>query len=142
MGTVTGLLNQSTSSPTGFDMLLSQTAVPALPGAQPAAAPDTSAVNSLPYLFGPNMDLSEQGQQSMYSNGPTDPNAPAPNGRIDAFKRAHGIWHEGMGKLDLSQLGQPLPGTAPPPGTNLPPGPMQFLSDDYGAPPAPPPPGG
>jgi hypothetical protein len=127
MGTMSALLNQTTTSPTGFDLLLSQTPVPAQPGTQPPTPPDLSAVNSLPYLFGPNMKLSEQGQQSMYSNGPTDPNAPEPNGRIDAFQRAHGIWHEGMGRLDLSQLGQPLPGTAPPPGTNLPPGPEQFL---------------
>ena len=92
-------------------------------------------MNTPQYLFGPNMKLSEQGQQSMYSAGPTDPNAPPPTGRIDAFQRAHGIWHEGMGRMDLDQLGQPLPGTAPPPGTNLPAGPMQFLPDP--PPPAP-----
>jgi hypothetical protein len=85
----------------------------------------------------------------MYSAGPTDLNAPGPSGRIDAFKRAHGLWHEGLGRLDQSQLGQPLPGTAPPPGTHLPPGPVQFLPDDYGTPygtpppsPGTPPPGG
>lgn len=138
LGTMSGILGQSTTSPTGFDLLLSQTPIPAPPGVQPAALPDLSVVNTEPYLFGPNLKLSEQGQQSMYGAGPTDLNAPAPTGRIDSLQRAHGLWHEGMGRLDQSQLGQPLPGTAPPPGTNLPPGPVQFLPDDYGAP-APPP---
>jgi hypothetical protein len=145
MGTMAGILGQSTSSPTGFDLLLSQSPVPAVPGNQPAAPMGVSAVNSPQYLFGPNMKLSEQGQQSMYSAGPTDPNAPPPTGRMDAFQRAHGIWHQGMGRMDLSQLGQPLPGTAPPPGTNIPAGPEQFLPDPPpppGAPPPPPLPGG
>ena len=138
MGTVGAILGQSTPSPAGFDLLLGQSPVPAVPGSQPVGL---SAVNTPQYLFGPNMKLSEQGQQSMYSNGPTDLDAPPPTGRIDAFQRAHGIWHEGMGRLDLGQLGQPLPGTAPPPGTNLPPGPEQFLPDPP-PPPGAPPPGG
>lgn len=139
MGTMTGILGQSTSSPTGFDLLLSQSPVPAVPGNQPAAPMGVSAVDSPQYLFGPNMKLSEQGQQSMYSAGPTDLNAPPPTDKWDAFQRAHGIWHQGMGRMDLGQLGQPLPGTAPPPGTNLPPGPEQFLPDvlPWGAPPPP-----
>jgi hypothetical protein len=143
LGTMSAVLNQSTPSPTGFDLLLSQTSVPGTPGGQPPAPPDLSVVNTLPYLFGPNEKLSEQGQQSMYSAGATDLNAPAPTGRIDAFQRAHGLWHEGLGRLDQGQLGQPLPGTAPPPGTNLPPGPVQFLPDGYGTPygTVPPPPG-
>jgi hypothetical protein len=135
MGAMGAFLEQSTASPAGFDLLLSQSAIPTVPGGQPAAPMDFSAVNTPQYLFGPNMMLSEQGQQSMYSTGPTDPNAPPPTGRIDAIQRAHGIWHQGMGRLNLDQLGQPLPGTAPPPGTNLPPGPEQFLPDP------PPPPG-
>jgi hypothetical protein len=142
MGTVTGWLAQPSASPAGFDLLLSQTSLPGVPGGQPAAVlPDSSVVNSAQYLFGPNLKLSEQGQQSMYSAGPTDPDAPAPNGRIDAIQRAHGIWHMGMGRLDQGQLGQPLPGTAPPPGTSIPPGPEQFYEPPPppGAPPAPPP---
>jgi hypothetical protein len=142
MGTIGAVLGQSTASPTGFDLLLSQTSLPGVPGGQPAAVlPDSSVVNSAQYLFGPNLKLSEQGQQSMYSAGPTDPDAPAPNGRIDAIQRAHGIWHMGMGRLDQGQLGQPLPGTAPPPGTSIPPGPEQFYEPPPppGTPPAPPP---
>jgi hypothetical protein len=140
MGTVGAMLGQSTNSPAGYDLLLGQSPLPAVPGSQPVGLGDV--MNTPQYLFGPNMKLSEQGQQSMYSNGPTDLNAPPPTGSIDAFQRAHGIWHEGMGRLDLGQLGQPLPGTAPPPGTNLPPGPEQFLPDPPPPPGAPPPPPG
>ena len=141
MGTVGAILGQSTPSPAGFDLLLGQSPVPAVPGSQPVGL---SAVNTPQYLFGTNMTLSEQGQQSMYSTGPTDLNAPPPTGSIDAFQRAHGIWHQGMGRMDLGQLGQPLPGTAPPPGTNIPAGPEQFLPDPPPPPGAPPalPPGG
>jgi hypothetical protein len=141
MGTMGAVLGQATPSPAGLDLLLGQSPIPAVPGSQPVGV---SAVNTPSYLFGPNMTLSEQGQQSMYSTGPTDPNAPPPTGRIDAFQRAHGIWHQGMGRLDLAQLGQPLPGTAPPPGTNIPAGPEQFLPDPPPPPGAPPalPPGG
>jgi hypothetical protein len=143
MGSVTGFLGQSTMSPNaGFDLLLGQSAMPAVPGGQPAAVlPDLSVLNAPQYLFGPNLKLSEQGQQSMYSAGPTDPYAPGPNGRIDAIQRAHGLWHMGMGRLEQNQLGQPLPGTAPPPGTNIPAGPEQFYEPPPppGIPPAPPP---
>lgn len=144
MGTMSAILVQPTTSPAGLDLLLGQSPVPAVPGSQPAAPPEMGMVNSLPYLFGPNMRLSEQGQQSVYSTGPTDPNAEPPTGRIDAFQRAHGIWHQGMGRLDQQQLGEPLPGTAPPPGTNLPPGPEQFYEPPLppGIPPPPPLPGG
>ena len=140
MGTMGAVLGQSTPSPAGLDLLLGQSPIPAVPGSQPVAPLDLSAVNTPQYLFGPNMKLSEQGQQSMYSAGPTDLNAPPPTGRIDAFQRAHGIWHQGMGRLDLDQLGQPLPGTAPPPGTNIPAGPEQFLPDvlPWNPPPVPP----
>ncbi len=51
-----------------------------------------------------------------------------------------------LGQVPKEQLGEALPGTAPPPGTNLPPGLGQFLPDpaappDGVAPPPVPPPG-
>jgi len=142
MGTMRDVLGQSNASPSGFDLVLSQTPTPALPGSQPASPP-TNVLNTPQYLFGPNMKLAEQGQQSIYSAGPTDPNAPPASGRIDAFQRAHGLWHMGIGQMPKDQLGQPLPGTAPPPGTNLPAGPVEFLPDPSpAAAPAPPPPPG
>ena len=48
-----------------------------------------------------------------------------------------------LGQMPQEQLGEPLPGTAPPPGTNIPPGLVQFQPDpaappDGAAPPPPP----
>ncbi len=54
--------------------------------------------------------------------------APAgPFARVDAFKGAHALVHGSLGRMPAAELGQPLPGTAPPPGTALPAGPEQFL---------------
>jgi hypothetical protein len=76
---------------------------------------------------------------NMYAIGQGDD----PNGRslISSLKGAHAVWHAGMGKLDPSQLGQPLPGTVAPPGSNLPPGIVDYLPDQLPwGPPVPPPP--
>ncbi|WP_167099478.1 hypothetical protein [Mycobacterium sp. DL592] len=55
-------------------------------------------------------------------------NAPAgPFARVDAFKGVHALLHGSLGRMPASELGEPLPGTAPPPGTNIPAGPEQFL---------------
>ena len=47
-----------------------------------------------------------------------------------------------LAQMPQEQLGEPLPGTAPPPGTNVPPGLVQFLPEpvDPAAPPPPAPP--
>jgi hypothetical protein len=42
-----------------------------------------------------------------------------------------------LGQMPQQQLGEPLPGTAPPPGTNIPSGLSQFLPDPADAPPPP-----
>ena len=60
--------------------------------------------------------------------GPPDPNALAGD-KWESFRRAHGVWHQVMGKLYPDQLGEPLPGTAPPPGTNIPVGLGQNLPE-------------
>jgi hypothetical protein len=62
MGAMGAFLGQSTASPAGFDLLLSQSAIPAVAGSQPVAPLDLSAVNTPQILFGPHMTLSEQGQ--------------------------------------------------------------------------------
>lgn len=51
---------------------------------------------------------------------------PGPFARVDAFKGVHALIHGGLGRMPGGELGQPLPGIAPPPGTNLPPGLEQF----------------
>jgi hypothetical protein len=61
------------------------------------------------------------------------------------MKGAHALWHGAMGKLTPDQLGEPLPGTAPPPGTAIPQGLVDFLPDpapDLPPEPPAPPPGG
>lgn len=51
---------------------------------------------------------------------------PGPFARVNAFKGAHALGHAGLGRVPRSELGQPLPGTAPAPGTSLPPGLEQY----------------
>ena len=67
--------------------------------------------------------------------------APAgPFARVDAFKGVHALLHGALGRMPADQLGDPLPGTAPPPGFVIPAGPEQFLPDPAALPdPAPPP---
>lgn len=52
--------------------------------------------------------------------------APGPFARVNAFKGQHAIAHGGMGRMPGSELGIPLPGTAPLPGSNVPAGLEQF----------------
>ena len=59
---------------------------------------------------------------------------PGPFARVDAFKGVHALLHGALGRMPADQLGDPLPGTAPPPGFVLPPGPEQFLPDPAAAP--------
>ncbi len=112
------------------ELLLGQYPLPAVGSAQPSAPPDLNALsgNAIQFLLGPNLKLSEQGQDSIYSVGPSDPNALAGD-KWEYFKRARGAWHQVMGKLDPNQLGEPLPGTAPLPGTNMPVGLGQNLPE-------------
>lgn len=105
----------------GYDFLLGQAPLPAALGGQPAQPQqpmilDGGAIAAMrPINFG----LSGQGQESIYSYTPAAPDAP-PGGLLDNIRGARGLFHYPMGKLDVNQLGEPLPGTAPPPGTNIP----------------------
>ena len=51
---------------------------------------------------------------------------PGPFARVDALKGLHAMLHGSLGRVPRPELGQALPGTAPPPGTNLPAGLEQF----------------
>lgn len=53
---------------------------------------------------------------------------PGPFARVDAFKGLHAMLHGSLGRMPGSELGQPLPGTAPPPGTAIPAGIEQFVA--------------
>ena len=117
----------------GYDFMLGQAPLPTAQGGQPAPAivgadgqpvpaPQSPTIldpQAIQALRPTNFGLAGQGQQSMYSNTPAAPDAPPP-GFLANAKGAHGIWNYQMGKLDPNQLGEPLPGTAPPPGTNIP----------------------
>jgi hypothetical protein len=144
-GLLQGFVPDGAMAPgSGYDFLLGQAPLPAAPGGQPGQPPaplllDENAIRALrPTNFG----LAGQGQESIYSYTPAAPDAP-PGGLLDSIRGARGLFHYPMGKLDVNQLGEPLPGTAPPPGTNIP------LGLDWPEPPpvpegptpAPPPPG-
>jgi hypothetical protein len=126
-------------SGSGADFLLSQNPVPAVPGGQPGTFADVNALNTTQYLLPQNFMLSAPDQGTLYGVAPGGGNASF----IDEVKGAHALWHGGLGKLSEDQLGQPLPGTAPPPGTAIPPGVVDYLPDPAPPvlPPAPPPAG-
>lgn len=141
LGTMNSILGQAAqpagpSSPPDF--LLSQNPVPAVGGGQPAGLP-MNAMDSMGYLNPLNYRLSPPDQENPYSMAPGD----GSTGTISGLKGAHSLWHGVMGKMDPSQLGEPLPGTAPPPGTNMPQGLGENLPDQQppGSTPVPPPAG-
>jgi hypothetical protein len=89
---------------------------------------------SLAQLLRPqNYRMPTSDQASPYALAPNT--NPSPFARIDAWKGVHALTHSNLGRMPGSELGQPLPGTAPPPGTNLPPGLEQFYIDPAAVPP-------
>ena len=159
-GTLQSFLPEGAMAPgSGYDFMLGQAPLPTAQGGQPAPvvvgadgqpvpAPQSPTIldpQAIQALRPTNFGLAGQGQQSMYSYTPAAPDAPPP-GFLANAKGAHGIWNYQMGKLDPNQLGEPLPGTAPPPGTNIPAGLGESLPDPLapppGAPPIIPPPAG
>ncbi len=115
VGSLAGLL--ATGSPAEF---LSQGGAP--PGT-PAADPLAAAFGLLPQ----NYRMPSGEEQSPYVLQTGVP--PGPFARVDAFKGVHALIHGGLGRMPGADLGQPLPGIAPPPGTVLPPGLEQFYVD-------------
>lgn len=120
--------------PAGNQLLLGQTPAPALAGTAPSAPPSADILNGAQLLMAQNNGMPAPDQTSPYQLGP---GADGPFARVNQWKGVHAFLHGALGRMPADQLGQPLPGTAPPPGTNIPAGPEQFLPD----PAAPPPPG-
>ena len=141
LGTMSSILapGQPAGSSGAPDFLLSQHPVPAVPGGQPAAPPSMNVLDSSQYLMPENFQLVAPDQGTLYGVAPGSGNAT----KWDQIRGAHALWHGGLGKLSEDQLGQPLPGTAPPPGTAIPPGVVDYLPDPAPPvlPPAPPPAG-
>ena len=52
-----------------------------------------------------------------------------PFARVNGWKGLHAMLHGALGRMPGAELGQPLPGTAPPPGTAIPLGLVEFLPD-------------
>lgn len=95
---------------------------------QPAQNPLSMADQLKPQ----NFRMPAADQASPYALSPND--NPSPFARVNAFKGVHAITHSSLGRMPGADLGQPLPGTAPPPGTNIPAGLEQFYVDPAAAP--------
>lgn len=118
------------AGPAGNQLLLGQTPAPAVAGTAPAAPPSADVLDGSQMLF-PQTYRTVQGADDP-TPSPYDLQTgvpPGPFARVDALKGVHAMIHGALGRMPADQLGQPLPGTAPPPGTNIPAGPEQFLPD-------------
>ena len=135
---------------TGLDQttVLGQNAVPSAPGAGPGVVPNLNVFNN---AYGVQQCLvpSAPGKCEQFDVAPGDENADVSKrewlGRYIDMYRAGMLKGGLLGQMPQEQLGEPLPGTAPPPGTNVPPGLVQFQPDPPpppGAPVPPPAPGG
>jgi hypothetical protein len=127
--------------------VLGQNAIPSAPGAGPGVVPNLNPFNN---AYGPQQCLvpSAPGKCEQFDVAPGDENNDVSRrewlGRYIDMYRAGMLKGGLLGQVPQEQLGEPLPGTAPPPGTNIPPGLVQFQPDPPpppGAPVPPPPPG-
>ncbi len=130
---------------TGIDRttVLGQNAVPSAPGADPGVIPNLNPFNNA-YGVEQCMKPSAPGKCEQFDVAPGDQNADVT--RREWFGRYIDMYRAGLlkggllGQMPQEQLGEALPGTAPPPGTNIPPGLVQFQPDPAPPPDAPPPP--
>jgi hypothetical protein len=126
--------------------ILGQNPVPLAPGQDPGVVPNLNPFNNA-YGVQQNVKPAAPGQGQEFDVAPGDENDDVSRrewfGRLIDMHRAGMLKGGFLGQVPQDQLGQPVPGTAPPPGTNIPLGPVQFLPDpvDPNAPPPPPPPG-
>ncbi len=134
------------------DSILGQNTVPQAPNGGTGAVPNLNVFNNAYGAQELNDVPSAPGQGQQFGVAPGDENNDVRKGiwfgRWIDLQRA-GRTYGGLGQAPQQQLGEPLPGTAPPPGTVIPPGLVQFLPDpaDGPVPPPglilpPPPPGG
>jgi hypothetical protein len=82
-----------------------------------------------------NFRMPSPDQVSPYALAPND--NPSAFARVNAFKGVHAMVHSNLGRMPGSELGQPLPGTAPTPGSNIPAGLEQFYAAPVAPAPAP-----
>ncbi len=122
------------------DTILGVNPAPAAPGGGYGAPPNLNVFNNA-YGIQLNDVPSAPGQGQQFDVAPGDENADVTRrewfGRWIDMQRA-GRTYGGLGQAPQQQLGEPLPGTAPPPGTVIPPGLVQFLPDPADGPTPPP----
>ncbi|WP_264071776.1 hypothetical protein [Mycolicibacterium komossense] len=135
-----GALGVPQTVDTSPQALLGQNQIPSAPGQGVPGAPiNLDPINNA-YVMPQNEKPAAPGQGTQVGVAPGEENDHL--GRIDYLKQWHDLYKNGnlkgalLGQAPQEQLGQPLPGTAPPPGTNIPPGLEQYLPDPA-APPAP-----
>jgi hypothetical protein len=115
----------------GTDSMLGQNAIPSPPNGPPGTVPNLRAFNN-GYQFEQNEKPAAPGQGQIVGVAPGDENADIR--ARDWIKQWYHLYENGnlkggfLGQTTPDQLGDPLPGTAPPPGANIP----------QGLPPAPP----
>ncbi len=138
---------------------------PEAPPGPPAPAMDPFAAPPLPGLLADGASASQgiglsspspvnplAGMDSLSPNGFRMPSGDAPSryalesgvpagpfARLSAFNGVQAILRGTLGRMPGAELGEAMPGTAPPPGTRIPPGLEQFYIDPNLPPPAPPP---
>lgn len=117
VGALAGLLGNETAS---------STMAMANQGVGLSAPPPMDPLSAIGMLYAQNFRMPSGDEMSPYV---LQTNVPAgPFARVDAAKGVHALAHGSLGRVPGSELGQALPGIAPPPGTNLPPGLEQFYS--------------
>jgi hypothetical protein len=127
------------------EYFLAQNPVPEAPGGDPGGTPPNLSAFNNAWLLPQNLVPSAPGAGQVYDVPPGEENANV--GPLDPFRRMHHMNTDGLlkggllGQMPKEQLGEPLPGTAPPPGTATPPGLVQFLPDPAPVDPPPPPAG-
>jgi hypothetical protein len=127
--------------------VLAQTAAPSLPGAV-GTPPNLNVFNNAYGAGALNEEPAAPGKGTQFDVAPGQENADVSRrewlGRYIDLYRAGDLKGGLLGQVPKDQLGEPLPGTAPPPGTNIPSGLGEFLPDPADAAPpgaVPPPPG-
>ena len=124
------------------DSVLAQNAVPSAPNSgATGTVPNLNVFNNAYGAQELNDVPSAPGQGTQFGVAPGDGNDDVGKGtwfgRWINLQR-DGRTYGGLGQMPQDQLGQPLPGTAPPPGTVIPAGPVQFLPDPADGPTPPP----
>ena len=119
--------------------VLGLNAVPSAPGGGPGTPPSLNVFNNAYGIQQYEVPSAPGGQQ--FDVAPGNENADVSRrewfGRLIDMQR-DGRTYGGLGQAPPQQLGEPLPGTAPPPGTVISPGLVQFLPDPADGPTPPP----